>query len=71
MFIEDKTLQLVFVKCSDLVTNEPIQTIEPIPLPIELKDFQPIEFELVSNHLTPGNIKGTNVCVHHYHNLPI
>jgi hypothetical protein len=70
-FIEDKTLQLVLVKCSDLVTNEPIQTIKPIPLPIELKDFQPIEFELVSNHLTPSNIKGTDVCVHHCHNLLI
>jgi hypothetical protein len=28
-------------------------------------------FELVSNYLTPGSIKVTNVHVHHCHNVPI
>jgi hypothetical protein len=68
-FIEDKTLQHVLVKPGDLVTNELVQTKKPIPLLVELKDFQPIEFELVSNHLTFGSIKGIYVHVHHYHYL--
>jgi hypothetical protein len=38
-FIEDRTLQLVLVKPSDLVTDEPIQTKEPDSLPFELKGF--------------------------------
>jgi len=38
-FIEDRTLQLVLVKPSDLVTDEPIQTKEPYSLPFELKGF--------------------------------
>jgi hypothetical protein len=59
------------VKPSDLVTNEPIQTKKPTPLSIEPQDFQPIGFEPINNHLTLGNIKTTNVFVHHYHNLPI
>jgi hypothetical protein len=59
------------VKHGDLVTNEPIRTKKPIPLPIEPKDFQPIWFELVSNHLTLGSIKTTYVFAHHYHNLII
>jgi hypothetical protein len=59
------------VKPSDLVIDEPIQTKKPIPLSIEPKDFQLVGFELVNNHLTLGNIKTTNVLVHHYHNMPI
>jgi hypothetical protein len=59
------------VKRSDLITDEPVQTKKPTPLLIEPKGFQPIRFEPVNNHLTLGNIKTTNVFVHHYHNLPI
>jgi hypothetical protein len=68
-FIEDKTLQLVLVKPSDLVTNELVQTKKPIPLLVEPKDFQPIGFKPISNHLTHGNIKAIDVLVHHYHNM--
>ncbi len=53
------------VKPNDLVMDE----LEP--LPIELEEFQPIEFELICNYLTLGNIEGTYVFVHHYHNVPI
>jgi hypothetical protein len=67
-FIEDKTLQPVLVKPSDLVTNKPIQAKEPIPPPVELEVFQPIKFEPFSNHSTPNNIKAIDVVVHHYHN---
>jgi len=63
MLIENITLQLVLAKLSDLVTNEPIQTKEPKPLPIELEDLQPIKFEPVNNHLTHGSIKRTYVHV--------
>jgi hypothetical protein len=70
-FIEDKPLQPILVKFSDLVTYELVQTKEPIPLLVKPKDFQPIGFEQVSNHLTHGNIKATDVLVQHYHNLPI
>ncbi len=70
-FIKDKTLQHVLVKFDDLVTNEPIQTKELVPLLVEPEDFQPVGFELVSNHLTLCNIKTINLLVHHYHNLPI
>jgi hypothetical protein len=52
-----------------MVINEIIQMKELVPLSIEPKDFEPIGFELVSNYLTPSNIKTTNVFVHHYHNL--
>jgi len=69
MFIEEKNLQLVLVKLGDLVTDELVQTIEPIPLLVEPKDFQHVRFELVNNHLTPSNIKIIDVFVHHYHNL--
>ncbi len=62
-FIEDKTLQVILVKPNDLVTNEHVQTRKPKP-PIEPKEFQPIEFELVCNYLTLGSIKGTYVHVH-------
>jgi hypothetical protein len=64
-------LQLVLVKLGDLISNEPIQAKEHVPLPVEFEDFQPIGFELVNNHVTPCIIKATNVLVHHYHNLPI
>jgi hypothetical protein len=69
MFIEDRSLQLVLVKPSDLVINEPIQTKESDSLLVELEGFQPIEFELVCKNLTPNNIKRTYVLVHHYHNV--
>ncbi len=46
-----------------MVTNEPIQTKEPKPLPIKLEDIQPIKFEPINNHLTHGSIKGTYVHV--------
>jgi hypothetical protein len=59
------------VKPSDLVTNEPIQANELVLLLVELEIFQCVEFEPISNHLTHGNIKITNVLVHHYHNFPI
>jgi hypothetical protein len=50
MFIEDKTLQPTLVKHGDLVTDEPIQTKELVPLLIEPKDFQLVRFEPFSNH---------------------
>jgi len=59
------------VKPGDLVTDEPIQTKEPIPLLVELKKFQLVRFNLVSNHLTPSSIKTIDVFVHHYHNLHV
>jgi hypothetical protein len=70
-FIEDKTLELVLVKLGDLVIDKPIQAGKHVPLLVELEDFQLVEFEPVSNHLTLGSIKSTNVHVHHYHNLLI
>jgi hypothetical protein len=54
-----------------LVTNEPIQTKEPKPLPIELEDLEPVEFEQINNHLTHGSIKGTYVHVHYYHDVHV
>ncbi len=68
-FIEDKTLQHVLVKSSDLVTDGHIQTKEPNSLLVELEGFQPVEFEPVCKYLTLGNIKRTYVLVHHYHNV--
>jgi uncharacterized protein YfbU (UPF0304 family) len=56
-FIEDKTLQLVLVKLSDLVIDELVQTRQPNSLSVEFKGFQLEEFELVNNHLTFGSIK--------------
>ncbi len=70
-FIKDKILQLVLVKLGDLVIVKLVQARKPIPLLVELEDFQLVEFELANNHSTPGSIKSTNVHVHHYHNLPI
>jgi hypothetical protein len=55
--IEDITLQLVFIKPNDLVTNELVQTKEHEPLPIELEDIQPIEFEPINNHLHMAILK--------------
>jgi hypothetical protein len=63
MFIEEKNLQLVLVKPNDLVTDEHVQTIEPIPLLVEPKDSQLVRFELVNNHLIASNIKTTDVLV--------
>jgi hypothetical protein len=68
-FIEYKTLPLVLVKPSDLIINELVQTREPDSLPIKLEGFQPVKFEPICNYLTPSSIKGTNVLVHHYHNV--
>jgi hypothetical protein len=61
----------MLVKFCDLVINKPIQAKKLVPLPVELEDFQFIEFEPVNNHSTLGSIKTTNVLVHHYYNLPI
>jgi hypothetical protein len=69
MFLEDKILQLVLAKPSDLATNELVETKEPEPLLVEHEDLQLVEFELVNNHLTPSNIKGINVLVHYYHDV--
>ncbi len=60
-FIEDKNLQPILVKPGDLAINELVQTKEPKPLHVEPEDLQPIMFELVNNHLTLNNIKGTYV----------
>jgi hypothetical protein len=70
-FIANRTLQLVLTKPSDLVMDDPIQTKELEPLPVELKDFQPIEFKTINNHLTHGSVKGTNVTIHYYHDVHI
>ncbi len=58
-FIEDKTLQPVLVKPSDLVIDELVQTREPNSLPIKLEGFSPVKFELVCNYLTLSNIERT------------
>jgi hypothetical protein len=62
-FIKDKFLQLILVKPSDLVTNEPIQTGELDSLLFKPKSFQHVEFEPVCNYLTSGHTKGTYVHV--------
>jgi hypothetical protein len=46
-----------------LVTNEPIQTKEPKPLPIRNANFELVEFELVNNYLTHGSVIETYVPV--------
>ncbi len=69
MFIEDKTLQPVLAKLSDLITYEPIQTKKLEPLLLEPEDLQHVEFEPINNHLTHGNIKRTNVFIHYYHDV--
>ncbi len=70
-FIEDRTLQFVLAKFSDLVTDELVQIDKHEPLPIELEDLQPIGFESVNNYLTHGNVIGINVFVHYYHDVSI
>jgi hypothetical protein len=70
-FNKNKSFQPTLVKLGDLIIDEHFRAKEPIPLLVEPKDFQPIGFEPISNHLTPNNIKTTCVFVHHYHNLPI
>jgi hypothetical protein len=54
-----------------LAINEHVQSKEPKPLAFELEDFELVEFESISNHLTLGNIKGTNVPIHYYHDVPV
>jgi len=66
-FIEDRTLQHLLVKPIDLVIDKLVQTKEHDSLFVELKGFQPLEFELVCNYLTPSHIKRIDVVVHHYH----
>ncbi len=70
-FIEDRILQLILAKISDLVTNKPIQTKELEPLPIQPEIFQLIEFEPINNLLVHGSIKGTNVLVQYCCDVPI
>jgi len=50
-FIANKTLQLVLITLNDLVMDDPIQTKEREPLLVEPKDFQPVEFKPINNHL--------------------
>ncbi len=70
-FIEDKTLQPVFVNPSDLVIDKPIKTKEPKPLPVENANFELVEFKSINNYLTHGNIIGTNVLVCCHNDVPI
>jgi len=51
--------------------DDPIQTKEREPLLVEPKDFQRVEFKPINNHLTHGNVKGTNVPIHYYHDVHI
>ncbi len=69
MFIEGRTLQLVLAKPSDLAIDELVQIRKLEPLLVEHEDPQLVEFEPVNNHLTHGNIKGTYVYVHYYHDV--
>jgi hypothetical protein len=62
-FLENITLQPILTKLNDLAIDE----LEP--LLVEPKDLQLVEFEQVSNHLTPNSIKGTNVPIHYYHDV--
>jgi hypothetical protein len=68
-FIENRTLQPILTKPSDLAIDEPVQTREPEPLRVEPEDLQHVKFELLNNHLTLSSIKGTNVRVHYYHDV--
>ncbi len=61
----------MLIKPSDLFIDEPTQTKKPEPLLVEFEDLQLVEFELVNNHLTNGNIKGIYVHVHYYHDVLI
>jgi hypothetical protein len=51
MIIEDKTLQLVLTKPSDLIAYELVQTKISKPLPIENEIFELVDFELVNVNL--------------------
>ncbi len=65
-FIENRTLQPILVKPSDLATNEPIQIEIPKPPPVKNEDFEPIDFELVNNNLTLDNVAGVDVPLHYH-----
>jgi hypothetical protein len=69
MFIEDKTLQPVLTKPSDLVIDELVHIEEVEPLHVEPEDLQLVGFERVNNYLTHGNIIGTHVPIHYYHDM--
>ncbi len=69
--LKTKPCNLYWLNPVDLVINELIQAKKPIPLLVEPKDFQLVEFEPVNNHLTPSSIKTTYVFVHHYHNMHV
>jgi len=56
-FIEDKTLQLALTIPSHFVTNELVQTKKLEPLLVEPEDLQPMEFELINNHLHMAILK--------------
>ncbi len=49
-FIEDKTLQLVLVKLSDMIIDEHVQIEKLEPLLVEIENSKPIEFELINNY---------------------
>jgi hypothetical protein len=70
-YIENITLQLVLANPSDLVIDEPIQTKELKPLPIENANFEHVEFELLNNYLKHVNIIGTYVLVHYRNHVLI
>jgi hypothetical protein len=64
MFIEDIILQPILTNPNDLIIDEPIQITKLEPLPFENVNSKLVEFELVNNYLTHGNIFGTYVLVH-------
>ncbi len=66
-FIEDRTLELVLIKLSDLTTEKPIQIKTFEPLIVEMDIFEPIVVEPINDNSTNGNITRNNVAVH-YHN---
>jgi len=70
-FIENKTLQPILIKPNDLIIDEFVQTKEPKPLPIELEDFQHVEFESINNYLTHGSIIKIDVHAHYYHDVHV
>jgi hypothetical protein len=70
-FIEDITLQPIFVNPNDLVVDEHVQTKEPEPLRFENANFELVKFEPVNSYSTHGNITGTNVSIHYYDDVPI
>ncbi|CAM6021600.1 unnamed protein product, partial [Sphagnum balticum] len=58
-------------KPNELVIDELVQTKKLEPLPIENEIFEIVEFELVNNYLTHGNIIGTYVLVHYHDDISI